>query len=115
MTSDKSPSDPGKDTPPSKPAKKGERKPERPPSNNVLWYLIIGGVIVAATMVWMSNNKRGTELTLGEFEAGLEPAAKDAEPMFNENNVFELKIGPKEITFQDQPAALVKGQEKNAL
>ena len=30
-------------------------------------------------MVWMSNNKRGTELTLGEFETGLEPAAKDAE------------------------------------
>ncbi len=115
MTSDKSPPDPGKDTPPAKPSKKGERKTERPPSNNVLWYLIIGGVIVAATMVWMSNNKRGTELTLGEFEAGLEPAAKEAEPRFNKNNVFELKIGPKEITFQDQSAAMIKGQEKNAL
>lgn len=114
MTSDKPSTDPGKDSSSPKPSKKSERKNDRPPSNNVLWYLIIGGVIVAATMVWMSNNKRGTELTLGEFEAGLDPAAKDLEPRFNKNNVFELKIGSKEITFQDQPADLVRGQRQDA-
>ncbi len=107
MTSEKQPHDPGLDDLPSKPSKKGERKPERPPSNNVLWYLIIGGVIVAATMVWMSNNKRGTEIKLGEFEAGLEPASPEATPRFNKNNVFNLKFGTKEITFQDQPEATV--------
>ena len=99
MTSEKQ----SPDSSPTKPAKRGERKPDRPPANNVLWYLIIGGVIVAATMVWMSNNKRGTELTLGEFEAGLKPAAEGKEPRFTKDNVFNLKIGPKEITFQDQP------------
>lgn len=113
MTSDKSSPEPDKDSSSSKPSKKGERKSERPPSNNVLWYLIIGGVIVAATMVWMSNNKRGTELTLGEFESGLVPASQDAEPRFNKDNVFDLKIGPKEITFQDQPRVSKEQRENN--
>ncbi len=102
MSSEKHPTEP--DENPSKPSKRGDRKSERPPTNNnLLWYLIIGGVVVAATMVWMSNNKRGTELTLGEFEAGLEPSTPGGTALFNKNNVYKLKIGPKEITFQDRP------------
>ncbi len=102
MTSEKPPTDPAPDDS-SNSSKGSERKPERPPSNNVLWYLVIGGILVAAMMVWMTNNRKGTELSLGEFEAGLEKDSEGNGPRFTKTNVFNLKIGSKEITFQDQP------------
>lgn len=106
MSSEKPPTDPRiEDSPPKN--KRGDRKPDRPSSNNVLWYLIIGGVIVAAMMVWMSNNKRGKELSLGEFEAGLESGK------WTKENVHDLKIGTKEITFQDKPVTSVDLDESS--
>ncbi|MCA9071095.1 MAG: cell division protein FtsH, partial [Planctomycetaceae bacterium] len=105
MSSEKPPTDSQKEESPSK-NKRGERKPDRPSSNNVLWYLIIGGVVVAAMMVWMSNNKRGNELSFGEFQAGLKL------DKWNKENVYNLKIArDKEITFQDQPVTDSDGTE----
>lgn len=104
MSSEKPPTDPRREETPPK-QKRGERKPERQSNNNVLWYLIIGGVIVAAMMVWMTNNKRGKELSLGEFEAGLESGK------WTKENVYNLKFGTKEITFQDKPVTTVSAEE----
>lgn len=98
--SDREPSQEPYDNTPS--PQEPQRRPEKPANSNAIWYLAVAGLVVLACMVWMGSRSRGTELTLGEFEAGLEP--KGEEPArFTAENVHNLKISPKQITFRNQP------------
>ncbi len=63
----------------------------------LLWLVVgLGAVVVA--YIFMNNEHKGKLLTLGEFENGIE------DKTYNSTNVFDLKIMPGYIRFQDQPA-----------
>ncbi len=63
----------------------------------LLWLMVgLGAVVVA--YIFMNNEHKGKLLTLGEFESGIENNT------YNPTNVFDLKIMPGYIRFQDQPA-----------
>ncbi len=72
------------------------RRPERNQSSNLFWYLVVGGVIALIAFSLMNSQRKGEELKFSEFLRGLE------KKRYNETNVFELTIGPRYITFQDQ-------------
>ena len=101
---------PGEDRP-QRPPRDGGKPTDKQPPTNLLWYLVIGAILLAGCMVWLGTQTRGKVISLGEFERGLEPAEEGKAPRFNENNVFNLKIGSKEITFQDQPVEEVSQEE----
>ncbi len=98
--SDQNPSDPT----PEKKLPKGSRsndskRPERQPSSNLFWYLMIGLVIIAVSFSFMGNHRGGEKLAFSEFKKDLESGDR------NKTNVFEVEIAEHLITFQDQPAA----------
>ena len=101
---------PGEDRP-QRPPRDGGKPTDKQPPTNLLWYLVIGAILLAGCMVWLGTQTRGKVISLGEFERGLEPAETGKAPRFNKNNVFNLKIGSKEITFQDQPVDQVSQEE----
>ena len=67
------------------------------PKNNIIWYLVVGGLILVITLSIFSNNKRGEKIKFGGFVKGLDDGK------YNKTNVHELKFGSDYITFQDQP------------
>ena len=78
---------------------------ERPPSSNLFWWLVLGGVFVALVLSVFGNRDRAEEIRLSEFMGELESDEGD-EPRssrFNKTNVHELVIGTDYIRFQDQP------------
>ena len=75
-------------------------KPSKNPSDkssSFSWYLLVAGILIAACWYWMSTQNRGTEISYGEFRAGLE------KKIYNASNVHELQFGHTYITFQDRP------------
>ena len=91
------PQPPDSDQPPSRPPDGGSQRPERNQSSNLFWYLIVGGVIALIVFSLVNQQRKGEELAFSEFLHGLEKGDYDG------TNVFELNIGPRYITFQDQP------------
>lgn len=77
------------------------------PKNNVIWYLVVGGLILVISLSIFSNNKRGEKIKFGDFIKGLDDGK------YNKTNVHELKFGSDYITFQDQ--ANPESPEKGSL
>jgi cell division protease FtsH len=73
----------------------------------MFWYLMIGLVVAAVVISFVTKRRKGDELKFSEFNSGLDPAGQMAQQnkpvRFNKSNVHELKIGKDFITFQDQP------------
>ena len=83
---------------PHEPRPKSPRRNERPQTANVLMWLIVGlGAIVVAAYFFMNDQHKGKVVTLGEFESGIEDG------IYRPTNVFDLRIAPGYIRFQDQP------------
>ncbi|MBL8852208.1 MAG: ATP-dependent zinc metalloprotease FtsH [Planctomycetaceae bacterium] len=61
------------------------------------WYLMLLGVLIAVAISLYRGNLRGTELTFGQFTAGINS------DKYNSSNVHGLTISPHLITFQNQP------------
>ena len=66
-------------------------------SSSFSWYLLVAGVLIAACWYWMSTQNMGSEISYGQFRAGLE------KNVYNASNVHELQFGHTYITFQDRP------------
>ena len=77
------------------------RKPERPPTNNLFWYLMIGLVLAALVFSFGSRNRRGETITAQVFLQKLEAGE------LSSHNVHELKFTPDRLTFQDKPLTAV--------
>jgi hypothetical protein len=95
-------------TPPKRP--RGRPRRESGPTTT-FWYLMLLGVLIAVAISLYRGNLRGTELTFGEFTAGIS-AGK-----YNTDNVHGLTISPHIITFQNLPlpaAALEKSEKPSA-
>ena len=82
--------------PPSKRPSGDEKRPERQ-SNNLLWYLVIAGVIAALAVSIVSRQPNGKDVGFSEFVEGLDNGTYD------KTNVHDLTIGKEYIRFQDQP------------
>jgi cell division protease FtsH len=97
-------SDP-KSTPPNRPknSKRSDpRKSDKPQSNNLFWYLMVGLILAFVVFAVSSKTPRGTELTFREFSAGVKNGKS-----YHQNNCYELIFSPAAISFQDQPKELV--------
>lgn len=101
MTAPESRND-GNDSPDSsaRPPQPG-RRPERPPTNNLFWYLMIGLVLAALVFSFGSRNRRGETITAQVFLQKLEAGE------LSSHNVHELKFTPDRLTFQDKPQTAV--------
>jgi cell division protease FtsH len=95
-TNSSSPKPPPSDPP--RESRPNPRRNDRPQAANVLLWLVVGLGAVVVAYIFMNNEHKGKLLTLGEFETGIE------DKTYNPANVFDLKIVPGYIRFQDQPA-----------
>ena len=103
--------------PPSDDRKKGKRsssgdgrKPERSSSSNLIWYLMIAGVVALIAMNVMKNSKSGKqEVKFSQLYRSLENNGEQVkledgtEIEFTQDNVHELIVGRDVISFQDRP------------
>lgn len=97
---DQTPQDPTPEKPlPKRSRPNDSKRPDRQPSNNLFWYLMIGFVIVAVAFSFMGKHRGGEKLAYSEFKKDLESGDRNA------TNVFDVEIGEQLITFQDQPVA----------
>jgi cell division protease FtsH len=94
-TNSSSPKPPQSDSP--RDSRPNPRRNDRPQAANVLLWLMVGLGAVVVAYIFMNNEHKGKLLTLGEFESGIE------KKIYNPTNVFDLKIVPGYIRFQDQP------------
>lgn len=85
------------DTPSRKPLP--PRRTERPPSGNLLWYLMIGVVLAALVFSFGSRGRRGETVTAQSFLQQLQAGE------LNPANVYDLKITPEKLTFQNTPSS----------
>jgi cell division protease FtsH len=90
---------------PSKNRPSGDSKrSERPQSSNLIFYLVVFGVIALVGVTLMGDGRDREELGYSEFLDGMEPKSEiKGTGKFNESNVFELTLGPDVLTFQNQP------------
>ncbi|MEO1995710.1 MAG: ATP-dependent zinc metalloprotease FtsH [Planctomycetaceae bacterium] len=72
------------------------RRPERPQSSNLLWYLVIGLVFAFVAFSLVGRQTRGTELKFSEFVHGVNSGR------FTPKNAFEMTVGPGYVAFQDR-------------
>ncbi|MEX0704042.1 MAG: ATP-dependent zinc metalloprotease FtsH [Planctomycetales bacterium] len=87
-----------------RPRGRDAKRPERQ-SSNTFWYLMLGLVIAVVVFSFMNQQRRGQKLKYGELVDRLERGTYTAD------NVHDLKIGEKYITFRDQPSAPVEQDE----
>jgi len=98
--SDQAPSDPSPEKKINRRSRPNDAKrPDRQPTNNLFWYVMIVFVIAAVAISFMGKQRGGDELALSEFFKDLRSGERSS------SNVFEMEIGENFITFQDQPAA----------
>ena len=99
MSNSKRPSPDDKDSSHSSesPKRGTPRRPEKQPSSNLVWYLILGAVLAAISFSFMNDEQSGNELKFSEFFSGL------ADGTYDKDNVFELTFRSGYITFQDKP------------
>jgi len=96
-TNSPSPKPPQND-PPHESKPNPSRRGERPQTTNVLLWSLVGLGAIVLVYFFMSDQHKGKLVTLGEFETGVE------EGTYNPTNVFDLRIVPGYIRFQDQPS-----------
>jgi cell division protease FtsH len=93
-----------KDQPSKKRPSEDPKRSERPQSSNLLFYLVVFGVIALVGFTLMGDGRERKELDYSEFLVGLEPKSEiRGTGKFNETNIFELELGPDFLLFQDQP------------
>ena len=86
------------------------RKPERSSSSNLIWYLMIAGVVALIAMNVMKDSKSGKlEVKFSQLFRSLENNGEQVkledgtEIGFTPENVHELIVGRDVISFQDRP------------
>ncbi|MBT4867817.1 MAG: ATP-dependent zinc metalloprotease FtsH [Planctomycetaceae bacterium] len=86
------------------------RKPERSSSSNLIWYLMIAGVVALIAMNVMRDSKSGKqEVKFSQLFRSLENNGEQVkledgtEIGFTPENVHELIVGRDVISFQDRP------------
>jgi cell division protease FtsH len=67
-------------------------------SSASFWTLIVAALLVTTLLAWIQKQSRGKELSLAEFEQGLE------KNKWTPSNVYEATFWPTEFVFQDRPA-----------
>jgi cell division protease FtsH len=88
---------PGRDgSGPRKPAPGGSKRPERGQSTNLFWFLMIG-LVLAIIVFGFFANWRPEQMSYSDFKSKIASGALGAQ------NVYELTVGLKGITFQDAP------------
>jgi cell division protease FtsH len=100
MTNPETPTPPNPESkePSSKPrGKKDGKRPDRNPSSNFMWYLLIGIVLAFLAFSFVGPQKKGEKIQYSQFLDGLESGEYD------QHSVYELVIGREYITFQSQP------------
>lgn len=85
--------------PPSRPSP-GRGKQDRNSPTNMIVVVLMIVLIVYMVSTFMGLNTSGNKLTLSEFMEGL----SQEPPIYTSENVFELRFGRMEVTFQDRPA-----------
>ncbi len=90
------PQTPDSEQPEKQPQGGDEKRPERQ-SNNLLWYLVIFGVIAALVISIVQRRPTGKQVAFSEFIRGLDSGK------YGKTNVYELTIGLDYIRYQDQP------------
>lgn len=85
----------------SPPDHSSEDAPQKPKNEKgtgaTFWYLLVGGIVLILVWSWMKEQSLATELSFGQLISQV----KSGE--LNKENVFELRLGPQYVTFQDQP------------
>ena len=82
-------------------------RPEKPQSNNLALYLIIGGIIAVA-FFYISTSDGGRERRkISEFESDVESN------VCHKDNTFEVKFYSTELHYQDYPADEMSAASKN--
>ncbi len=92
MSDESQPTPPGKD--PTPPRRGQDRRPERQPSSNLFWYLMIGLLLACVLFSVMSEDQFRKETKFSEFLAAVEGGS---------NEIHEVEIGPQTITYQSKP------------
>ena len=110
MSDSNNPTPPLPDEPqtPKRPRSGNGRKPDRQPSSNLIWYMIVGGVLALLVMNIWGDRHQGEKVKLGQFYRSLEtglPVMLESgrQVTFSSQTVHEVVIGPDVITFQDRP------------
>ncbi|MCA9091880.1 MAG: ATP-dependent zinc metalloprotease FtsH [Planctomycetaceae bacterium] len=83
----------------------GKGKPERNSPTNLIVVLLMIVLIVYMVSTFMKLGGGDQKLTLSEFMQGL----SQEPPIYNAENVHELRFGRMEVTFQDRPAEKSNG------
>jgi len=74
------------------------KKSERP-SSNLFWLFLLGGTVLMLVYSFVNTRTRGEEITFSKFKRELRDNVLDG------SNVYQLKINPGYITYQDHPDA----------
>lgn len=74
----------------------GPKKPEKGQTSNLFWFLLVV-LVLGAIVFGLANKWRTKKLSFSEFKSQV--AARVLGPA----NVYELKIGLRALTYQDQP------------
>jgi cell division protease FtsH len=83
------------------------KRNDKPQTANLLLWLVVGVGALACFYLFVSEQRKGEPISLGEFEQRLQ------EDKLNSNNVFELKFYPGYIRFQDQSAKKGSGSDES--
>ena len=73
------------------------RRGDRPQTANVLLWVVVGLGAVLLAYFFVSNEHKGKQITLGEFENGIQDGT------YTSSNVHDLMITPGYLKFQDRP------------
>jgi cell division protease FtsH len=76
--------------------KRDDKKSERP-SSNLFWMFLLGGTVLMLVFSYVNTRTRGEEMTFSKFKRELR------ENVLDSSNVYQLKINPGYITYQDHP------------
>jgi len=94
--------------PPANGPKGRDPRKERNQSGNGLWYLLVFGVVGLLVFSTMSQGRSGKEMSLSEFKRQV------SENLLNSRNVYELTIGPTQMTWQDKSIEEVRKNDVTA-
>ena len=86
---------PGREDKPSAPSRPSRPQKDKPGS--IALYVILGVGLLLIGLNMLYSSRRGSDLSFGEFESGLESGK------FSKENVYELTFSPDYIHFQSQP------------
>ncbi len=81
----------------------GAKRPERGQSTNLFWFLMIA-LVVGAIAFGFSSQGRTEAVTYSDFKSKIQSGA------LGPQNVYELTIGLKGMTYQNQPKTATSGK-----